>query len=254
MMTSPSTDRLTRAYLQRQTDRTVATLDAIVNRGPVNAGRVVPSSDDLVIHDGRRLSATVMFLDICKFSARPAWTEQAQQTLLQVLSLFFTEMIRVVEDYGGFLEKNTGDGLMAYFVKEPNDPTSAQQRAICAALTMFSAADRLINPILRASHIDTLNFRVCLDHGPITVAKVGAARGFNGIVAIGTVANIASKMLALAEQNTILIGTDVMSGLPIEWQRQYVQLKTLNSGWVYTSGGAPYAVWEYTGRWTEPIA
>lgn len=90
-----------------------------------------------------------MFLDICKFSARPAWTEQAQQTLLQILSLFFTEMIKIVEDYGGFVEKNTGDGLMAYFVKEPNDETSAQQRAVSAALTMFSAADIPTPPLFK---------------------------------------------------------------------------------------------------------
>jgi len=35
--------------------------------------------------------------------------------MLRVLNLFFTEMIRIVEDYGGAVEKNTGDGLMAYF-------------------------------------------------------------------------------------------------------------------------------------------
>jgi adenylate cyclase len=251
-MTSPSTDRLTRAYFDRQTSRTLTTLQSIVSRDPVGAGRVVPSAETIAIHEGRRLPATVMFLDICKFSARPAWTEQAQQTLLQILSLFFTEMIRIVEDYSGFVEKNTGDGLMAYFVKEPNDETSAQQRAVSAALTMFSAADRLINPILRASNIAPLDFRICLDHGPITVAKVGAARGFNGMLAIGTVANVASKMLDVADANSMLIGTDVVSGLPAEWQRQYVRLKTLDTGWVYTATGLSYAFWEYTGRWTEP--
>ena len=35
--------------------------------------------------------------------------------LLAALNLFFSELVKVAEDYGGTVEKNTGDGLMAYF-------------------------------------------------------------------------------------------------------------------------------------------
>ncbi len=252
-MANPSTERLTKSYLAQQTDRTIATLKKILARDPIETGRVVPTADDLAIHDGRRLEATVMFLDICKFSGRPGWTEQDQETLLRILCLFFTEMIRVIEDYGGIVEKNTGDGLMAYFVRRPEDTAAVQQRALAAALTMFAAAERLINPILQRSHVDKLHFRVCMDHGPITIAKVGAARGFNGIVAIGTTANIAAKMLAVAERDTILIGTKMLEGIPTAWSREFVQLKTMETGWMYTATNVPYAFWEYTGRWKEPL-
>lgn len=251
-MAMPSTERLTKAYLAQQSERTVATLNKIIGRNPIAPGRVIPDAEDIALHKGRRLDATVMFLDICKFSKRPAWTEGEQETLLRILSLFFTEMIKVIEDYGGFVEKNTGDGLMAYFAKRPEDTVAVQQRALSAALTMFSAADRLINPILFASNLETLQFRICLDHGPITISKVGAARGFNGIVAIGTTANIASKMLAVAEANSILIGTLMLEGLPESWKRDYVRWKTSDTGWFWRANGSPYAYWEYTGRWTEP--
>jgi adenylate cyclase len=254
MMAYPSMERLTKAYLAAQTERTLATLNKIVGRDPIASGRVVPSVEDIAIHDGRRFDqATVMFLDICKFSARPAWTDEEQQILLQILSLFFTEMIRIVEDYDGVVEKNTGDGLMAYFVRGSDDAVSIQQRALCAALTMFSAADRLINPILRKSNLDVLHFRICLDHGPITIAKVGAARGFNGIVAIGTTANIASKMLSVADPNTILVGTKVLAGIPQSWSTQFLQFKTQETGWTYRIDGSKYAFWVYTGRWSDPI-
>jgi class 3 adenylate cyclase len=92
-----------------------------------------------------------------------------------------------------------------------------------------------------------------MDHGPITVAKVGVARGFNGIVAIGTTANIASKMLAVADQDTILIGTKMLEGIPAAWSREFVKLKTTETGWTYTANGAPYAFWVYTGRWKDPV-
>ena len=251
-MTIPSSDKLTQAYLNKQTARTLETLNRIVGRDPVATGRVVPAAEDMAIHDGRRISATVMFLDISKFSSRPSSTEQEQSTLLQILSLFFTEMIRIVEDYGGVVEKNTGDGLMAYFVRQPGNTVSPQQHAVAAALTMFSAADKLINPILIQSNLAALQFRICLDHGSITVAKVGVARGFNGIVAIGTAANIASKMLSVAEPNSILIGENVLSGLPSEWTSLFVTLKSEQTGWQYTATGQPYRFWSYNGRWKDP--
>jgi class 3 adenylate cyclase len=249
-MPVPRTCELTQEYFYRQKARTLETLRRIVSRDPVTAVRVIPTAEDLAIHDGRRLEeATVMFLDISKFSIRPAWTDAEQQVLLQILSLFFTEMIHIVEDYGGVVEKNTGDGLMAYFVRRTEDTISVQQRALSTALTMFTAADKLINPILLQSNLEPINFRICLNHGPITIAKVGAARGFNGIVAIGTTANIASKMLGFADPNTILIGAKFYAGLPITWTSQFAKFKTQDTGWIYLADRTAYSFWVYTGRW-----
>lgn len=244
---------LTRNYLTKQVTRTKATIEVIRDRSRVELGRVIPSDTDIAIHSGRRLTATVLFLDISKFSSRPSSTAGEQEALLKVLSLFFTEMIRIIEDHGGVVEKNTGDGLMAYFVAEAGDTVAVQQRALTAALTMFYASSNIINPVLRNSGVEPLNFRICMDHGPITVAKVGAARGFNGIVAIGATANIASKMLAFAEANTILLGSMVLDGLPAEWRRLFVRLETAETGWTYTSNGGPYAFWRYDGRWKDPL-
>jgi adenylate cyclase len=253
-MASPNTEYFTKAYRDRQLARTLAALERIRSRQPVAAGRVIPEVDDLPINAGRRLEATVMFLDISSFSQRPAWTDQEQEILLRILSLFFTEMIRVVEDFGGVVEKNTGDGLMAYFVKDAGDTVPVQQRALSAALTMFYAADKLINPILKMSQLEQLDFRICMDHGPVTIAKVGSARGFNGIVAIGTTANIAAKMLAFADPNTIMFGSSMLSGIPESWRTRWLQFNTTETGWFFRSNGAPYAFWTYTGRWMEPSA
>jgi class 3 adenylate cyclase len=243
---------LSKSYLQRQTDRTLATLGRIVGRADVGMARVLPRVDSLAIHEGKRIQATVMFLDICGFSQRPSWTVEEQQLQLRVLSLFFTEMIRVIEDYSGFVEKNTGDGLMAYFVREATDTVSVKQRALACTLTMFSAAERQINPILRAASVPELEFRICLDSGPLTVAKVGAARGFNGIVAIGATANVASKMLGSAGPNTILIGSMMLDGIPMAWRERFVELQAVDTGWVFGPSMVPYTFWRYDGRWVEP--
>jgi class 3 adenylate cyclase len=82
------------------------------------------------------------------------------------------------------------------------------------------------------------------------VAEVGAARGFRGIVAIGSTANIASKMLSLANADQILIGQSVLNGLPAEWAAH--AYGPIDTGFRYTASGAPYHCYDYQGRWTTP--
>jgi adenylate cyclase len=154
----PSNFALTRSYFDKQIARTLEVVDRIRNRNPVLTGRVIPDDDSLAIHDARRITATVLFLDISNFSQRPSYTAEEQENVLAALSLFFTEMIRIVEDYGGRVEKNTGDGLMAYFIKEQGDNEPSQQKALAAALTMFHAGETIINPVLRQSDISPLGF------------------------------------------------------------------------------------------------
>jgi len=252
-MTSPAEYSLAKAYFSEQIGRSLATLEKIVGRPrPVALGRVIPEADDLAFHEGRRIDATVMFLDICKFSQRPAESQEEQHLLMQILALFFTEMIKIIEDHGGVVEKNTGDGLMAYFTNDPSLGITVQHRALTAALTMFAAADHILNPLLLRSNVQTIDFRICMDHGPITIAKIGAAKRFGGIVAVGNAANVASKMLGAAGANVLLLGGRFVAGIPPDWFIAWAELETLDTGWHYTATGQPYPFWRYNGRWVIP--
>lgn len=194
-------ERLSLEYWRGQVARIEDLRKRIIARGSaVDSGRVVPEDDHLVLGRGRRLSMAVLFLDISAFSARPADSPEDQEILLRVLNLFFSEMLRIAEDYGGTVEKNTGDGLMAYFPDGEGNSTNGSQRAVAAALTMTYTNQYAINPILEASSIAPLAFRVGIDHGNVTIARLGLAKRFNSLAAIGTTANLASKMLSQANQ------------------------------------------------------
>src|SRR5262249_15618490 len=152
-----------------------------------------------------------------------------------------TEMTKVAEDYGGTVEKNTGDGLMAYFEDGGGTPPgTGPQRAVSSALTMFAANEHLVKPILQASSIEPIQFRISIDYGWVTVAKLGAPRRFNAYVAIGTTANFAAKMLQHAEPGELVIGDAVRNGLPPTWQVLWTKLKPEPSGWIYTATQLPY--------------
>ena len=113
------------------------------------------------------------------FSSRRSETEEEQELLLRILNLFFTEMIKIAEDYGGTMEKNTGDGLMAYFEDGGGEPREGgAKRAVACSLTMMAANEHLIKPILLATPVPELQFRISIDYGNVTVARLGAARRF----------------------------------------------------------------------------
>lgn len=216
----------------------------------VNFGRVIPNPADLPIGRGRRISASILFLDISGFTDRPSESATEQEAHVRVLSLFFSEMIRVVSDYGGTIEKNTGDGIMAYFAGS-GGAGDVRQRAVACAMTMFHAADNFINPIIEASGLLRLNFRICVDYGWITIARLGAAQRFNHIVAVGSTANRTSKMLHHAGPNEILIGDAMLGGLPTNWLQELVSAKSYETGWHYPDG-TPYTFWLFDGRWLVP--
>lgn len=217
----------------------------------VAPGYIIPAPEDLPIGRGRRLEAAILFLDISGFTHRPSETAEEQDYQVRILSLFFSEMIRIVGDFGGTVEKNTGDGIMAYFGRPRRSAPETRQRALVCAMYMFLAADRLINPAIVASGLEPLQFRVCLDFGFITVARLGAAQRFNHIVAVGTAANRTSKMLAHAQPGDLLLGDAMLGGIPADWLQRFLAHTGTESGWVYNDGQA-YHFWRYDGRWVPP--
>lgn len=212
-------------------------------------GRVIPDPADLPIGRGRRIDAAILFLDISGFTKRPAETVDEQDAQVRVMTLFFCEMIRIVEDYGGTVEKNTGDGIMAYFPRVAIG-VDVRQRAVACALTMFSAAETSINPIIVRTGLAALGFRICLDYGAVTIARIGAARRFNHIVAIGSAANRTSKMLGFAEAGELLLGEEMIGGLPLDRWSSHLMVKTMDTGWRY-GDGREYRFWTFTGRWAS---
>jgi len=247
-------DGLERSYWDAQIERVERLRAKIATRASTAAGRVVPEDDDLEIGSGRRLPLTVMFIDISKFSHRTSTTANEQELMLRVLNLFFTEMIRIIEEYGGTVEKNTGDGLMAYFENKADDAGGeSAKRAVACALTMTAANEHLVSPVLRATGVPPLEFRVTMDHGHLTIARLGAPQRFNANVAIGNTANFASKMLSLVKAGEIGIGANARNRLPLAWQTQWTQLSPVSTGWNYGDTTTPYPLYIYTGRWSRLI-
>lgn len=245
-------DALEANYWNSQIERVEQLRLKISNLPSVTDGRTVPDDDSLSLGRGRRLSMAIMFIDICDFSSRQLESAEEQNLMLNVLNLFFTEMIRICEDYGGNVEKNTGDGLMVYFNDNEGTPAeNGAKRAVSCALTMLATNTHLISPILKASNVEPIDFRISIDHGNVTVAKIGAPRKFSANTAIGTTANFASKMLKMAGKNEIVIGETVKVLLPTYWQSNFTIATPEPSGWYYRANNTQYMLYKYFGRWEK---
>lgn len=246
-------NRLEQSYVTKQIDRIRTSLQKLDDPGASPTGRVVPSEATLTLGTGRVLSMSVMFIDICRFSALPAERPEEQSRILLALNLLFTELTRIAEDYGGTVEKNTGDGLMIYFEDQTGPAAiNGSTRAVASALTMLAIHIHLLSPVLRWYDLPALSFRIAIDHGTVTVARLGSPGRFNAIVAIGTSANVASKALSIATEGQIIIGASVSSLLPVDWRLQWVRPISTPSGFVYRLSGMPYPLFLYCGRWRWP--
>jgi class 3 adenylate cyclase len=193
-----------------------------------------------------------MFLDIVGFSARPNNNQTDQESNLRILALLFSEMFRIVDDYGGTVEKNTGDGLMAYFEDGAGDPPApGSHRAIACAMTMKRCHRDLINPLIIATGYSPVSFRLSIDYGCITIARVGAPRQFNSIVAIGTTANIASKLQAYADADEVVIGEDVLYSMQPEFSGWVTRIDQNVGFYRILQDGTrrPYQAYKYSGGW-----
>lgn len=242
-----------KSYLDGITNRLDSRIKKFTaRREAIVEGRVIPDEDDLDIGKGRSLDLAVLFLDICSFSSWPQGMASSQTTILSIFNVFMSEMMCIAEDYSGEVEKNTGDGLMAYFGGAGTVATEeACKSAVGAAITMLYVAKNLLNPALSRDGLREVEFRIGIDYGPVTIAVVGGKRRFKSRVAIGSTAINANRMLDEGTANQVVVGQMVVDNLPSDWRR-FCKLLKAETGWTIGTPKQHYSYYLYDGRWLYP--
>jgi len=215
---------------------------------------VIPDEDDLAIGEGKHYDRlAILFLDICKFSDLPNWDTSEQKSVLKTLNIFMSEMLSVVRDYEGIFEKNTGDGIMAYFGEGASTDAEAVKPAIDAAIAMHYINDNLIPYFLKKEGCQPITFRVGIDVGPVTLGRVAIHGGSHGsIVAVGTTANVACKLMRLIPNGGVCVGEKAYKALP-DKLKQECTIASGNTGHVYRVSNLAYPGWilNYRAPWID---
>lgn len=220
--------------------------EALDRSNDIRNGRVIPESDNLKMGTGSRLELAIMFFDICSFTKIKSTSEEEQRQVLCLFHIVMAEFYQVVRDFGGQFEKNTGDGFMAYF----HDRSTEQmvKKAVSASLVIHYVNDFVLPGILKSLDLPTVKIRVGIDVGEVTLGRVGIDGGYNHVVAIGSPANSACKVMGLVkEYGGIAIGDAVYRSLK-ESLKGHCSIASINYGFVYLPTLEPYPGWNLNYR------
>lgn len=232
-------------------------IDGLEDRvNSVTDGRVAPKLEDLTIGSGRKMRASCLFFDIRGFTSRTSSSDDEKlKETLYMLNCVIPTIMSIIYDYGGYIEKNTGDGIMAIIGLEEDDSVCATN-ALDASLTIFYTLKNLINPHLEEKNIKKVDARIGIDLGKILITRIGLPTGTskhqrNFLTAVGPTANIASKIQNRADTNKIWVGDQIKKNAG-DYNQQFFKKKTPSDWtWIYNLSKNKYDVWEYDAVWKD---
>ena len=149
---------------------------------------------------GQRRHLTVLFADIRGFTTLSEKMDPAE--VVAMLNRFFTQMVDLVFEHQGTLDKFLGDGLMAYFGAPLEVPAAASQAVACAVAMQHRLAG------MRESQATPITaIRISINTGEAIIGNIGSDKRMDFTI-IGDVVNVTARLLETCRETeaNILIG------------------------------------------------
>ena len=154
--------------------------------------------------EGERRQITVVFCDMEGFT--PLSERLGHEEIFALMNQVYEILIRKVNDYGGTVNKLTGDGIMALF-GTPIPLEDAPQAAIRSALAIQREIARFSERIKPERGAPPLRMRIGIHTGPVVVGTLGSDLRVE-FTAVGDTVNLASRVEGLAEPGTTCVTED----------------------------------------------
>jgi adenylate cyclase len=151
--------------------------------------------------DKRRV--VIFFSDIRGFT--PLSEAMRPDEIATLLTEYFTEMVEIVFEHGGTLDKFMGDAMMALW-GAPIAHADDADRAMACALDQLAALGKL-NGRWRARGRPALGVGIGINFGEVFAGNIGSDRRLEYTV-IGDAVNTASRLCAAAGPGEILVSED----------------------------------------------
>jgi class 3 adenylate cyclase/predicted ATPase len=140
-----------------------------------------------------RSHITVMFCDLVGSTALSVHLDV--EDFREVIGAYHQRVGEIVPRFGGFVSRRVGDGVLVYF-GYPDAHEDDPEQAVRAGLALIEGIGRL-------ESLEPLQIRVGIATGLVVVGDlIGSG---NDTEVLGEVPNLAARLLALAEPNTITI-------------------------------------------------
>jgi adenylate cyclase len=165
-----------------------------------NVAADIAQRGEAIRQGGERRATTVLFSDIRGFTAIAEG--MGPDAIAQFLSEYFTEMVEVIFEHGGTLDKFIGDAIMALW-GAPIAHADDADRALRAALAMQRDITRL-NQRWASQGRPEIGVGIGINHGEVFAGNIGSHRRLEYTV-LGDVVNVAARLCAEAGPGEILV-------------------------------------------------
>jgi TOMM system kinase/cyclase fusion protein len=179
----------------------IGTLDQ-VSRGelPVAPETLASRRPPPLSQRGERRHLTVMFCDLVDSSGLAQRLDA--ESYRDVIRAYQARAAEAVERYGGHVAQYLGDGLLVYF-GHPTAHEDDAERGVRAGRAILRGLAAL-TPRVEAEHGVAIAARVGIHTGPVVVSDLGSGAR-KETLALGDTPNIAARLEALAEPDTLVI-------------------------------------------------
>jgi len=166
---------------------------------------------------GQRRNVTVLFADMSGYTGLSEQLDN--EDVFDLIQQFIHMLVEHVYTYEGFVDKLTGDGIMAIF-GAPIAYENNAERAVRSALDMQANLAKLSQDAQLRFGID-LRMRIGLNAGSVIVGGVG----YNLLMdytAIGDTVNLARRLQEHADPGAILVSESVQRQTRALFEYQFV--------------------------------
>jgi adenylate cyclase len=187
-----------------------------------NIAAEIAQQDAIVPLGGERKPITILFSDIRGFTSIAE--SMGPDAIAQLLTEYFSEMVEIVFQHGGTLDKFIGDAIMALWgtpIAHADDP----DRALRAAVEMQRGIARL-NQHWSGSGRPEIGVGIGINYGEVFAGNIGSERRLEYTV-IGDAVNVANRLCSAAGPGEILVSEAVCQAVKDHAEYEYLPAMSL---------------------------
>lgn len=220
----------------------------------IPSGQSHPSNWNKRLNEPKRYEIATVFIDIDHFT--DYLIRNGPKATLYMVGLFIPEAMRVINEYDGHFEKNTGDGLLAYFGfgKSAEESVADVLQYITTIRWILSNE---VNPRLKQKEIEPVTVSSGATFGEVYLAEIGTPSrdsSLKRLTAVSTQVNSAFQLETQATDDEHLVGPAIEHHADSD-DREYLQIEDVYDRYEWknpeTGDMEPYAIYRYVGEWLE---
>jgi class 3 adenylate cyclase/predicted ATPase len=192
-------NRIDFSVLRELTDQDLKDLGIVLGdrRKLLRAIRELDAAPAATTADAERRQLSLMFCDLVGSTTMSASLDP--EDLRTVISAYHRCCAQTVQRHGGFVAKYMGDGMLVYF-GYPQAREHDGEHAVEAGLALVEAVPKLVTPANKP-----LQVRVGIATGMVVVGDLIGSGESQERGVVGETPNLAARLQAIAEPNTVVI-------------------------------------------------